>query len=110
MYGEIKEVVRSATGIGPEGLHIVLASLLFLVLFALCRRPLVALGVVAVLQGVNELLDGLDDHAAGLPLDGLGALSDTFWSLILPVPLALAIWLYQRHRRAARRRRPYRRR
>lgn len=109
MYGEIKEIVRSATGIGPEGLHVILASLAFLVLFALFRRPLVALGVVALLQVVNEVLDGLDDRAAGLPPDGAGMLSDTLWSLIVPVPLALAMHLYQQHRRKMRRLRHYRR-
>ncbi|SIR19271.1 hypothetical protein SAMN05880590_113122 [Rhizobium sp. RU35A] len=110
MYGDIKQIVRDGTGIGPEGLHVLLATLLFLLLFALLRRPLAALGVVVLLQALNEVLDVLDDRAAGLPTDGLGVVSDTVWSLIVPVPLAIALRLYQQHRRQMRRRRHYRRR
>lgn len=65
MWNDLKQSVISASGLGPNALHVVFALAIFAVALLALRRPGLAFVAVAAMQLANEALDAFFDLAAG---------------------------------------------
>lgn len=100
---EGKRAVLDTLGLSTDAAHVYLGIVLFLAAgFVLRRRtyaPTLSLGVVMVLQAVNEGLDALDWIGWTGTVNWRETAMDTMRTLIGPLVLALG-WAVLRRRRA----------
>ncbi len=88
-------------GMTPVQLHLVSGLIVFLLAFVLIRRPWVAFCVVGAVQGLNELVDAIEQNATGGGVDIPGALSDSAWTMSVALLMAVGIDVLKREMRFA---------
>lgn len=88
MWHFAKLLIKDTTGLTDPVLHLLVGTVLYLGLALALRRPFLALGIVVVLQLINEIIDLVENlNGAGLS----GALEDTALTLIPAALIALLL-------------------
>lgn len=99
MWGEFKHILLHATGFGPNDLHVLLGLAIYAVPGLLLRRPVLPLGLLALVQLANEVIDIAEDMARHVAPDWSAFLSDTAVTLAAPATIALTVLVVTRRRR-----------
>lgn len=99
MYGNIKQLVLDATGLGPDALHTLGGLACFFVFWAVTRRLWQSVIALLSLQAMNEAADILDDIIDRKPIQIIDGIVDTVFTVTIPLLLALLHQFFLRRKR-----------